>query len=528
MTGRRRDFDFGIGFTVGPSAVETNSCLAWQSLLPSSRQAKEGIAMKKVHVVQPSGKTREAVAKRHSRIVRGLSAAFFVLSLCFAAAGALAQQFDRNRDGGQGNLESLDPGPRAGSVGAGKPINLVSPQDAFFANGLSQFTEEEGVTLPSPGNGGLGPTFNSDSCVSCHSQPAPGGSSPNINAYPNIGQNPQFTVGQLMSGGNAIPFFVTADGPVREARFKSDGGVHGLFTIAGRTDAPGCTMAQPDFAAEAANGNLSFRIPTPVYGAGLIENIADSTILANLAASASRQLGIAGVPNRSGNDGSITRFGWKAQNKSLLIFAGEAYNVEMGVTNELFPNERGYPPNPIPPSCIFNSTPEDRTLFESSDPTQVPSDVSAFANFMRFLDQPTPACTGTACSSQIQSGRAIFSAIGCANCHTPSMTTATSDMTSALSQVQANLFSDLALHHMGSSLADGISQGGAGPDQFRTAPLWGVGQRVFFLHDGRTSNLLQAIQEHAGPGSEANRVIENYEQLSRMNKQNLVLFLRSL
>jgi CxxC motif-containing protein (DUF1111 family) len=101
-------------------------------------------------------------------------------------------------------------------------------------------------------------------------------------------------------------------------------------------------------------------------------------------------------------------------------------------------------------------------------------------------------------------------------------------MASGLSQVQANLFSDLALHHMGTNLADGISQGNAGPDQFRTAPLWGVGQRVFFLHDGRTSNLLQAIQEHAGIGSEANRVIQNYEQLSLQNKRSLILFLRSL
>jgi CxxC motif-containing protein (DUF1111 family) len=94
--------------------------------------------------------------------------------------------------------------------------------------------------------------------------------------------------------------------------------------------------------------------------------------------------------------------------------------------------------------------------------------------------------------------------------------------------VAANLFSDLGLHHMGTGLADGISQGNAGPDQFRTAPLWGVGQRVFFLHDGRTSSLLQAIQAHASQGSEANRVIENYEQLSRQDKQNLILFLRSL
>jgi CxxC motif-containing protein (DUF1111 family) len=481
--------------------------------------------------------------KQHIRIMRGLSVTFFVLSVCLAGAGAFAQQFGRERgqggQGGQGgNLESLDPGPRGGfgvsgnptfPNNPGNPIQGLSPQQiAFFQNGLSQFNELEDVLRTSPGNGGLGPSFNSNSCGSCHSQPAPGGSSPNANAFPNVGQNPQFTVGQFMGGGNTIPSFITADGPVREVRFKSDGGVHDLFTIAGRSDAAGCSMGQPDFAAEAAIGNLSFRIPTPVYGAGLIENIDDATILANLAASASRQLGIAGVPNRSGNDGTISRFGWKAQNKSLVVFAGEAYNVEMGITSELFPNERGYPPTPIPSTCIFNPTPEDRTVFESNDPPGVSSDVNAFANFMRFLDQPIPACTGSACSQQIQSGRGIFGAIGCANCHTPSMNTAASGMATGLSQVQANLFSDLALHHMGRGLADGVSQGNAGPDQFRTAPLWGLGQRVFFMHDGRSSNLLQAIQEHAGSGSEANRVVENYEQLSRQNKQALILFLRSL
>ncbi len=464
---------------------------------------------------------------------------FFVFALagCLAAVAALAQQFDRERGPGD-SLASLDPGPRVGFVATsdpnyptnpGNPIpGLTSDQAQFFANGLSQFTEEEGVTLTSPGNGGLGPAFNADSCGTCHSQPSFGGTSPSTKAFPYVGQNPQFTVGQLMGGGNTVPLFVTPDGPVREARFKSDGGVHDLFTIAGRSDALGCNMGQPDFAAEYANGNLIFRIPTPVFGAGLIENISEDTILANLAASASRQLGISGVPNRSGNDGSITRFGWKAQNKSLIIFAGEAYNVEMGVTSELFPTERGYPPNPIPPGCLLNPTPEDRTIFEASTPVGASSDVDSFAEFMRFLDQPSPACTGTGCSPEIQSGRSIFRGIGCANCHTPSMATGVSDTTPGLSQVQANLFSDLALHHMGSKLADGISQGNAGPDQFRTAPLWGVGQRAFFLHDGRTSNLPQAIEEHAGQGSEANQVIQNFEQLSRQNKLNLILFLRSL
>jgi CxxC motif-containing protein (DUF1111 family) len=478
--------------------------------------------------------------RRRHRPNHRLPAAVLVLSVCCVTAGVYAQQFERERFPiPDASVEALDPGPRAGSIAAGNPIQgLTTEQNAFFQNGLSQFIEVEGVTLTSPGNGGLGPAFNSNSCGSCHSQPATGGTSPSMNAFPFVGliagQNPQFTVGQLMNGANRIPFFVTADGPVREARFKSDSGVHDLFTIAGRTDAPTCTvdlLAQPDFAAEAANGNLSFRIPTPVFGAGLIENISENTILNNLAASASRQLGIAGVPNRSGNDGSITRFGWKAQNKSLLLFAGEAYNVEMGVTNELFPNERGYPPNPIPAGCLVNPTPEDRTIFEAtnpSDPTQALSDVNSFANFMRFLDQPIPACTGTSCSAQIQAGSAAFRLIGCANCHTPSLTTATSDIAPGLSQVQANLFSDLSLHHMGATLADGITQGNAGPDQFRTSPLWGLGQRVFFLHDGRTSNLAQAILQHAGTGSEANRVIANFEALSLLNKQNLILFLRSL
>jgi CxxC motif-containing protein (DUF1111 family) len=94
--------------------------------------------------------------------------------------------------------------------------------------------------------------------------------------------------------------------------------------------------------------------------------------------------------------------------------------------------------------------------------------------------------------------------------------------------VQANLFSDLGLHHMGTGLADGITQGNAGPDQFRTSPLWGLGQRVFFLHDGRTANLAQAILEHQSSGSEANQVVQNFQGLSLQDMTNLIVFLRSL
>jgi CxxC motif-containing protein (DUF1111 family) len=485
--------------------------------------------------------------------------ALLVLGIGIGASSAFAQ---------------TDPGLRGGTAGAGGMIGgLNGDQQRFFATALTQFTEVEGIPFTSPGNGGLGPTFNGNACGMCHSQPAVGGTSPtpNPNGLPSPAQNPQVAVATLNGAKNTPPFFVTPDGPVREARFKffysspgdgqstfrgfrsrgpldlddPDGGVHDLFTIAGRIDAPsGCTttvLPQEDFNQAQADNNLTLRIPTPVFGLGLIETISDATILNSFAATAAmrKALGIAGSPNRSGNDGTITRFGWKAQNKSGLVFAGEAYNVEMGITNELFPNERGFGGVPPPTACLGNLLPEDETIFLPSPPppgtdtSNVPSDVEDFSIFMRFLDQPTPACviSGTAanCSNSIQNGLAQFKAAGCALCHTPSMMTDASDFApAALSNVQANLFSDLLLHHMGENLNDGVTQGAAGPDQFRTAPLWGIGQRAFFLHDGRTSDLLAAIKAHASRGSEANGVIQNFNRLTESQQQDLLNFLRSL
>src|SRR6266436_3132683 len=161
-----------------------------------------------------------------------------------------------------------------------------------------------------------------------------------------------------------------------------------LFTIAGRPDTPaGCSIQQPDFAGQQANHNVIFRIPTPTFGAGLIEAITDTTIRNNLVSNSSVKAnnGIRGHVNTNGNDGTVTRFGWKAQNKSLLIFAGEAYTVEMGVTNEAFPNEREEDP-----ACATNNLAEDSTGFADNKV----SDLVAFTAFMRFLDQPTPAACG--------------------------------------------------------------------------------------------------------------------------------------
>jgi CxxC motif-containing protein (DUF1111 family) len=212
------------------------------------------------------------------------------------------------------------------------------------------------------------------------------------------------------------------------------------------------------------------------------------------------------------------------------VFTGEAYNVEMGVTNELFPNERGNAPS----ACLFNSTPEDFTHFDQSG-TELLSDAAGFSTFMRFLAPPTPSTQGipgNPTAQSIQNGGNLFVQVHCDLCHTPVLKTAGSSLTSGLSNQNAALFSDLLVHHMGNGLADNVSQGAAGADEFRTAPLWGAGQRIFFLHDGRATpangGLLRAIQAHAGQGSEANGVIAFFNMLSEQQKQDLLNFLRSL
>jgi hypothetical protein len=446
-----------------------------------------------------------------------------------------------------GQHSPQDPGVRGGPVDSGQPLASLSQTPGapgFFANGLVRFQEIE--TVQGGPNIGLGPRFNSNQCSSCHAQPAIGGTSPSASVFPSIGPNPETLVYALDGAQNTLPSFITPDGPVREARFKfflnpngslssnPDGGVHDLFVISGRSDAGTCAINQPNFAQNLALNNVIFRIPTPVFGAGLIENISEETIYANMEANAQQKqsLGISGAPNRDGNDGMISRFGWKAQNKSLEIFSGEAYNVEMGVTNELFQNERASPDEALagglPANCKINPTPEDTTNFISTQYPAVPSDVVQFAMFMRLLAPPTPSSTSPGGAQSLANGSRNFNAIGCNMCHTPTLQTSTSSFTPGLNQVSANLFSDLLVHHMGTNLADGVSQGLAGPDQFRSAPLWGLGQRIFLLHDGRTTDLLDAIKEHASSGSEANAVISNFKQLTPQQQQDLLNFLRSL
>jgi CxxC motif-containing protein (DUF1111 family) len=438
-------------------------------------------------------------------------------------------------DGSSSSSTARDPGPRPGAAAAGAPLaGLTAGELALFEAGKKEFEDAEHVA------DGLGPTMNLGSCGGCHGQPAVGGTS--------TAQNVQVAFATEQGATNTVPSFITPNGPVREVRFvrnpdgTPDGGVHDLFTIAGRADAPGCKLAQPDFATELARRNLIFRIPTPGFGLGLVEEIPDSAILANRSSDAPRKAemriggrpnivlaghAISGQANKNGNDGTVARFGWKAQNKSLLLFSGEAYNVEMGITNELFQTERDETP-----SCQFATLPNDVTNPDGAGLDALGA-IEKFAAFSRFLAPPAPSPDMPGGAASIARGRQLFTQTGCALCHTPSLMTGNAAV-AALRQQPVNLYSDLLVHDMGPGLADGVSQGQAGPREFRTAPLWGLGQRLFFLHDGRTTDLKEAIRAHRSGGrltfnaSEANAVVRNFNALSDDAEQDLLNFLRSL
>ena len=466
----------------------------------------------------------------------GLTSVLVVLTLLAAGTG----------------FAQTDPGAQSASRGTGGPI-INTSQDpngfsAFFQDGLNRFQDVEVVSNGTSTNVGLGPRFNANQCSACHSQPAIGGSSPGVNPLA------QFTANGT-APHDTLPYFITANGPIVEVRFpfffnadgladtnEPNGGVEDLFTVTGRSDAGYCSLTQPNFSAAQAANNIIFRIPTPLFGAGLIENLDDSTLLKNQAVNLNNNLGITGAFNRNGNDGTISRFGWKAQNKSLHIFSGEAYNVEMGISNELFPQDRPLPGEEqqgtgLSANCVNLSTfgyPEDTSNPTATRNAGVLDDVSAFANFMRFLAPPQTgavALSGTAVSSSsITTGSALFSSIGCAVCHnpTPGTTQASNFVPAALGSVAVNAFSDIEVHHMGTGLADNVAQGTAGGDQFRTAPLWGLGQRIFLLHDGRTQDLVTAIKAHASDGSEATNVEGNFFNLTPTQQQDVLNFLRSL
>ncbi len=365
----------------------------------------------------------------------------------------------------------------------GDPLPGISAAEfSLFRLGLDDFLEVETA------EDGLGPAFNGTSCGICHNVPAIGGSS------------------------------VVAE--VRAARLRADGTAEGLDGGDGTlihlfsTPSHGC---QPMLPADATV--IARRAPIPLFGAGLVEAIPDDTLLALEDPDDRNRDGISGRAARvrdvaTGRE-RVGRFGWKAQHATLLTFGADAYRNEMGITNDLFPDEAAHGVDPAAMRlCDPIPDPED-----VREPSTRRRGIDNFETFMQLL---APVERGPV-DDGVRAGEQVFLAVGCASCHVPQLTTGDQAAVAQLRRRGVPLFSDLLLHDIGTG--DGIPQAAAGPDEIRTPALWGLRHRRPLLHDGSAATPEAAILRHGGEAELARR---GFELLSLADRRLLLRFLESL
>lgn len=379
--------------------------------------------------------------------------------------------------------------PRTSTVAQGGPPPVGGPLQGLTQSDLNIFNQgrNEFLVDETPQTG-LGPVFNGTACAQCHQAGAPGGASANL------GVSVVTRIGGTVNGQYSD--LTQFGGPLLQRRSLRE--IIPNYPVPGEVIPP-----QAQF--------VSRRITTPVFGAGLIEAIPAETILSR--SGQNQGDGVMGVANMVTNPDTgaveVGRFGWKSQVSTVHGFSGDAYRNEMGITNPSFPTENLPQGNPIPPGADQTADPEDEG-----------TDVGLLTDFMRFLAPPAPL-PATVNSAR---GKRIFGEAGCGTCHVPTMTTGLNS-NPVFNNRNVDLYSDLLLHHMGPGLDDGVRQGQAAGDQWRTAPLWGLRFRNFYLHDGRATALDQAIKMHGG---EAAFSVGQYLTLNRASQQNLIEFLSRL
>ena len=358
------------------------------------------------------------------------------------------------------------------------PFDMLSSDlDGSFTRGeeafMRVFTVEEG----------LGPIFNNTSCVGCH----PG----NGRGTPDLG---------LMRFSMGVDLMLDVGGP----QFQ-DRAIPGV-----------------PYEVIPAGVDTSVRLPPPVFGMGLIENIPVETILSYADETDGNGDGISGKPNwvvppdyvpytevGGGPGQQVGRFGRKASVSSLVQQVAQAFHQDIGVTSGFIPIEH---------SDVGDTV---------AEPEVDELTVMEIVMFLRLLSPPPRG----EMTREVESGEVLFEEIGCAACHVPTMQTGPSHI-DALNKVNVEIYSDLLLHDMGEALADNRPDGSANGREWRTAPLWGtrlvadfLGGTAFFLHDGRATTLEGAIRAHGG---EAQETKEAFFDLPEADQQAIIAFLKSL
>ena len=420
----------------------------------------------------------DPVMVRHRPPRRGARARWLLLLMALGGAAGAGEFRDPRRESSHHERFPFRPGRTAPAGTFGYPLRGLSPDELQrFSDGRAAFEAVEGVA------DGLGPVFNGTSCAGCHDVGATGGGNELVETR--FGTVTDGVFDPLAGLGGSL--------------IQSQGiGVQGGCTFVGETVPPEATIR-------------AGRRTTPLFGLGLVDAVPDEAFLALARLEARYSPDSAGRPNMvtdvvTGQQ-VVGKFGWKSQVPSLLQFAGDAYLNEMGITTPLFPEE----------NC-----PQGDCALLACDP--VPGvdddleDVEKLRDFMTFLAPPPggPAFAG-------YSGGRVFTEIGCASCHVPSLTTGASPA-AALDHRRFQPYSDFLLHDMG-SLGDGIVQGQATGTEMRTAPLWGLRLVTSFLHDGRARTVEEAILAHDGQARQAR---DRFAALSWYEKAKVVVFLRSL
>lgn len=367
--------------------------------------------------------------------------------------------------------------------GLGVPLfGLTGDQLQSFDDGRDDFLQPETPQT------GLGPVFNARSCVECHGAGAPGG------AGVNVGVARVTRIGAIVNGSYSDLEIV--GGALLQRRSLRE--IFPNYPVPGEIIPPEAQF-------------VSNRFTTPLFGAGLIEAIPGGSIMILADPDDRNHDGISGRVNMVLNPETglqeVGRFGWKCQVSSLHVFTGDAYLNEMGITSAVFQQENRPQGHNIPPGADQVADPEADAL-----------EVENLTNFMKFMAPPPR-------SNQINfRGLRAFLDIRCQSCHVQQQKTGANSI-AALANQTITPYSDFLLHDMGPGLADGVRQGQANGAEWRTAPLWGLRFRRFFLHDGRTQNIDQAIRLHGG---EAQAIRDRYVALPQIDRDALVNFVGSL
>jgi CxxC motif-containing protein (DUF1111 family) len=428
------------------------------------------------------------------------------------------------RSGGDGTVDDVS----ANAFALSMP-SLTPEQRRAFSVG-NNFFNDNWVTAPASteGRDGLGPMFNAQSCSSCHEHDGPA-RLPERDGDPELGLLLRLSVpgpdgtpvddpnygGQLQDHAiNGVP----AEGHVRITTTDIEGTYADgtTYTLA----KPSYEIVDPAFGPLPDDLMISPRLAPAVFGLGLLESIPESTIVAKADPDDADGDGISGRVNRVTDERTgqtvLGRFGWKANVPTIEQQTGAAFNGDIGITSSIFPTQDC---TAVQTACAAAPTGGEPELDENKLQRVTFYTRTLAVPARRAVDDPTNV-----------EGEQLFGQLGCASCHTPEVSTGPSDLEPLANQV-IRPYTDLLLHDMGDQLADGRPDGEATGNEWRTAPLWGIGltetvsRHTRFLHDGRARNLTEAILWHGGEAAPAQ---ERFRGLDADQREALLAFLGSL